>query len=145
MAVTTIIKLKRGVKSVLESNNLIYAEGEPVYATDTKELKIGDGVTNYNDLSVITPNDVVIEAPIDGKSYVRLDGDWVELVADVEEAPQDGRQYVRKDGVWVEIIADVEEAPEDDKQYARRNGEWDEILGDTDVRNVKLLSYFLGG
>jgi hypothetical protein len=141
----TRIKLRRGSKAEWVSLNPKPEAGEACFATDTNELKIGNGIDFYNDLPYINPQDVVLEAPQDGKPYVRIDGEWQEIVADVEEAPEDGNQYARKDGGWVQVTAEVEEAPIDNKQYGRQDGQWEEILGDTDVRNVKLLSYFLGG
>lgn len=43
-------KLKRGNAALWASTNPILAEGEPGWAFDTGELRIGDGVTNWNDL-----------------------------------------------------------------------------------------------
>lgn len=53
------IQFKRGRKAVLEAmltkaKNSIPAVGEPIYETDTGQLKIGDGLTDYKDLSYIT-------------------------------------------------------------------------------------------
>lgn len=52
------------------------------------------------------------DAPIDGLTYGRNSGSWVEVVSGsstsgsgVEEAPIDGKQYGRQDGAWTEIIS----------------------------------------
>lgn len=66
----------------------------------------------------------VYDAPKDGEFYVRKDGGWVVLTAEVEEAPEDGQQYIRKDRNWAVLKAEVEEAPDDGQQYVRLNKEW---------------------
>lgn len=50
--VTTIL-LKRGKSSSWETQNLLLQRGEPGFETDTGRLKIGDGVTLWNDLGYI--------------------------------------------------------------------------------------------
>jgi hypothetical protein len=43
----------------------------------------------------------IIDAPEDGKTYARLDGDWTEITpGGISEAPQDGALYARIDGEW---------------------------------------------
>lgn len=44
------IQLRRDTSSNWQTNNPTPSLGEPCYETDTKKLKIGDGVTKYNDL-----------------------------------------------------------------------------------------------
>ena len=46
----TTFKFKRGQSTTWASLNPILAAGEPGYELDTHKLKIGDGVTPYNDL-----------------------------------------------------------------------------------------------
>ena len=58
-----VIKFKRGLASVLSSKNIVPAAGEPIYASDTNVLKIGDGVTSYNDLPSISGGGGSIEPP----------------------------------------------------------------------------------
>ena len=54
---TTVIKttfqLRRGLKEVWERNNPVLAYGEPGFEKDTYRLKIGDGVTAWNDLGYL--------------------------------------------------------------------------------------------
>jgi hypothetical protein len=45
--------LRRGTKAVWEKNNPILASGEPGFVIDKNLLKIGDGVTPWNELSYI--------------------------------------------------------------------------------------------
>jgi hypothetical protein len=47
------IQIKRGLSTALIATNPIVASGEPIFAIDTLQLKIGDGVTAYSDLSVV--------------------------------------------------------------------------------------------
>ena len=47
---STLIKLRRGTYAHFVETNPLLAEGEPAYAYDVQMLKIGDGVTSYNDL-----------------------------------------------------------------------------------------------
>ena len=46
----TIIKFRRGTNADWEFTNPILNEGEPGFAIDTNVLKIGDGVTPWNNL-----------------------------------------------------------------------------------------------
>ena len=45
-----IIQVKRGTAALAASNNIILADGEIGFETDTRKGKIGDGVTPYNTL-----------------------------------------------------------------------------------------------
>jgi hypothetical protein len=45
-----LIKLRRGLKEEWEQENPILGNGEIIVETDTKQVKIGDGVTTYNSL-----------------------------------------------------------------------------------------------
>lgn len=48
------IQLKRGISSRWASVNPILLLGEPGFETDTNQLKIGDGITEWNNLSYLT-------------------------------------------------------------------------------------------
>ena len=52
------LQLKRGTSSRWRELNLILAAGEPGYVIDENRLKIGDGVTAWNDLPYIGENSV---------------------------------------------------------------------------------------
>lgn len=44
------LQLKRGTAARLSEVNLVLAAGEPCYAYDVKKLRIGDGITPWNEL-----------------------------------------------------------------------------------------------
>ena len=59
----TRFQLKRGLAQAWNKNNPVLAAGEPGWTLDTHVLKIGDGVTAWNDLEsigggVINENDI---------------------------------------------------------------------------------------
>lgn len=54
--IKTVFKLKRGTASRWAELNIILEQGEPGWAIDTRVLKIGDGVTPWNNLPAI--NDI---------------------------------------------------------------------------------------
>lgn len=111
-------------------------------ADDGKLYGIADGIWTEILFPVIPTVDVQ-EAPEDGDSYMRKDGDWFKYVPPeipelpdnlVTEAPEDGEQYVRSNGAWVPVEipdgAGFPEAPQDGKIYGRKDGAWAEILID---------------
>lgn len=51
--VNTTFKLKRGTEARWAEVNPILAQGEPGFVYDTNRLKIGDGITHWNDLPYI--------------------------------------------------------------------------------------------
>lgn len=53
------IQLKRGTAEALARVNPVLAAGEPGFVTDENRLKIGDGVTHWNDLPYIGEDNVV--------------------------------------------------------------------------------------
>ena len=85
----------------------------------TGDLRGADGLAGEGDSAGI------IDAPDDGKQYLRESKRWVE--ADVEEAPVDGQLYTRQDGAWA-YIDELKEAPVDGKQYGRQDKGWAEIV-----------------
>lgn len=56
--ITTTFQLKRGLANAWERNNPILAPGEPGWTLDTHVLKIGDGITPWNELSSISGGQV---------------------------------------------------------------------------------------
>lgn len=62
----------------------------------------------------------VYDAASNGKKYVRLNGEWVELAEYTEEAPKNDGIYARKNGQWI----DLSYPPEDGKTYVYRNRQW---------------------
>ena len=61
--INTTFQFKRGLANAWERANPILAPGEPGWTLDTHILKVGDGITPWNELSVITGT-VVNEADI---------------------------------------------------------------------------------
>ena len=51
--IKTTFQLRRGNAAVWERNNPVLARGEPGFIIDENRLKIGDGVTAWNDLDYI--------------------------------------------------------------------------------------------
>ena len=51
--IKTTYQLRRGTSSAWERNNPVLASGEPGFAIDKNLLKIGDGITAWNDLKAI--------------------------------------------------------------------------------------------
>lgn len=56
--ITTTFQLKRGLANAWERNNPILAPGEPGWTLDTHVLKIGDGITRWNELNSISGGQV---------------------------------------------------------------------------------------
>ena len=52
----TTFQLRRGYEAAWKKNNPILAQGEPGFVIDKNALKIGDGVTAWNDLQYIGGN-----------------------------------------------------------------------------------------
>lgn len=52
-------QLKRDTAAKWLKHNPVLGEGEPGYVTDENRLKIGDGVTAWNDLAYVGENSVV--------------------------------------------------------------------------------------
>lgn len=49
----TVFQLRRGYEAAWKKNNPILASGEPGFVIDKNAIKIGDGVTAWNDLNYI--------------------------------------------------------------------------------------------
>ncbi len=49
--ITARFSLRKGIKSEWEAEDPVLNEGEPGFETDTKRLKLGDGVTNWTNLN----------------------------------------------------------------------------------------------
>jgi hypothetical protein len=103
----TQIQFKRGIAASLQIVNPVLAAGEPCYETDTKKFKIGDGTTAWNSLAyhedfdaLDVTNNVTIGGDLSVTGSVTVDGDPVSTVPD---APSDGGTYAREDGQWVDV------------------------------------------
>ena len=56
--ISTTLQFKRGLASAWERLNPILSKGEPGWTLDTHVLKIGDGITPWNDLISIVGVDI---------------------------------------------------------------------------------------
>ena len=54
----TTFQLRRGNASVWEKNNPILSRGEPGFVIDENRLKIGDGITPWNELEYVGEDNV---------------------------------------------------------------------------------------
>lgn len=66
--IKTTFLLRRGQSDAWASVNPILMAGEPAFELDTNKLKVGDGVTPYNDLPYIAGEECTITT--DGKSII---------------------------------------------------------------------------
>lgn len=72
ITIKTIFKFKRGNAATWKAKNPILEDGEPGFVLDQNKLKIGDGITAWNDLPFIAggsdiPIPIVIEDPENGQ------------------------------------------------------------------------------
>jgi len=68
-----VIQIKRGNRSALItflSGDNKPKEGEPIFEMDTKKLKIGDGIHNYEDLDYVAGGGIEIEDALDGQILI---------------------------------------------------------------------------
>lgn len=61
--IQTTFQFKRGTAARWKELNPVLRQGEPGFEFDTGKLKIGDGLTAYNDLKYQTSKDYVINQP----------------------------------------------------------------------------------
>lgn len=79
--VSTTFQFKRGLAKAWERANPILAPGEPGWTIDTHILKIGDGITPWNDLTVVSGVDIQ-EADVQKAVNEYLDTHPITLVTD---------------------------------------------------------------
>lgn len=61
--IKTTFQLKRGTAARWKELNPVLRQGEPGFEFDTGKLKIGDGLTTYNDLRYQTSKDYIVNQP----------------------------------------------------------------------------------
>lgn len=61
--IKTTFQLKRGTAARWKELNPVLRQGEPGFEFDTGKLKIGDGLTAYNDLRYQTSKDYIVNQP----------------------------------------------------------------------------------
>lgn len=79
--INTTFQFKRGLASAWQRANPVLAPGEPGWTLDTHILKIGDGVTAWNDLDIITGIQIE-EADIQKAVKEYLDAHPITVVTD---------------------------------------------------------------
>ena len=79
--ISTTFQFKRGLASAWQRVNPILAPGEPGWTLDTHILKIGDGITAWNDLDIITGVQIE-EADIEKAVKDYLDAHPITIVTD---------------------------------------------------------------
>ena len=55
--VSTVFQIKRGLHEAWERSNPILAPGEPGWELDTHTFKVGDGITPWNELDIVTSSE----------------------------------------------------------------------------------------
>ena len=80
--INTTFQFKRGLASAWQRANPVLAPGEPGWTLDTHILKIGDGITPWNDLDIITGIQIE-EADIQKAVKEYLDAHPITIVTDV--------------------------------------------------------------
>ena len=77
----TTFMLKRGTEEAWRAANPILREAEPGFVIDKNKLKIGDGVTDWNNLSFLTPEeqdvywDKIVNAPVNNE-YTTVEAEY---------------------------------------------------------------------
>jgi len=70
-----------------------------------KDLNFFDLINKLKNILNELKGNVFIDAPQDGNSYGRKDGDWSQIQSGggIPDAPENGLQYARQDGNWTPI------------------------------------------
>ena len=117
----------------------------------------GEVILTGDEVETLLNQQVIPDAPSDGKTYGRNNGNWTPVEEGIPDAPVDGIQYARQDGEWTPVqIPTVEKyvtitldesnsgetiihpniegsLPNLNLQYRINNGKWmDFIVGTTD-------------
>ena len=137
--VKTTFQLRRGLLATWERNNPILAAGEPGYVLDKNLLKIGDGVTHWNDLKFLTGGPEAQNLLVDENSVIIIN-DKVSLKGFAEALP--GAQPIKgEDGtlVWVvpnTTIEKVEESIKKLEEEVYKKEEVDKLLKEINVNSL---------
>lgn len=137
--VKTTFQLRRGLKSVWERNNPILAAGEPGYATDVFQLKIGDGKTPWNELKAIGENSQLQNLIVDENSVIIIE-DKISIKGFSEALP--GAHPIKgEDGtlVWVvpnTTVEEVEDLIKELEQNVYKKEEIDNMFKEINVNSL---------
>lgn len=102
--IRTIFLLKRGPEAQWIKHNPVLRKGEPGFVTDKNKLKIGDGVTAWNDLPFIAGDAHLL---VDNKTVQVNDDDRIALYG-IDSAVPGQMPAKGEDGKlkWVEPTGD---------------------------------------
>lgn len=98
----TIFQVKRGQSAAWFNSNPILRVGEPGFEIDTGKLKIGDGVTAWNDLNYLTDNEIekiqVLESTVSElKETIGSEADNTGLFATINEKANIENVYTKNE------------------------------------------------
>ena len=91
---------KRGKAASWAAQNLILGPGEPGFELDTGKLKVGNGITPWNELPYITDNIVL---PAEVVKYLGSVNKLPEVAYDGEICEIDDMFYIHSQGQWKQI------------------------------------------
>lgn len=113
----TRFQVRRGYREAWERNNRVLACGEPGFVIDLGKLKIGDGVTPWNELKYIGEEDTTFSVEPDGFT-ITYNSENKLVLAGFEEALPNQIPMKDESGnlVWVTMEAAGAEYIDDLKQ-----------------------------
>ena len=108
----------------------LFATGSTIFL-DAKPLHLDGSAKLMFDGQLVSFEDGIDEAPLDGKDYVRRDGTWHQwaIGTDGGAACTAERRYTEDGGAactaeWNTSSSGFAQAPDDGQIYGRQNGEW---------------------
>lgn len=137
--VKTTFQLRRGLQATWEKNNPILAAGEPGYVIDKNLLKIGDGITPWNELQFLTGSSEAQNLLVDENSVIIINNK-ISLKGFAEALP--GAQPMKgEDGslIWVvpnTTIEKVEESVKKLEEEVYKKEEVDKLLKEINVNSL---------
>ena len=100
-------------------------------------------ILTASELKTLLNQTVLPDAPSDGKTYGRNNGNWTPVEEGIPEAPLDGQKYSRKNAAWTPVEEGIPDAPLDGLQYARQNAAWVEV-SKVKTTNNKIMQFWDG-
>jgi hypothetical protein len=97
------IQARRGTEAQWQAADPVLSEGELAYSTDTEQLKLGDGTSNWSDLTYI--GGLPEQAGSEGL-FITTDGESLSFASPVANQSGQGGKFLSTDGsqtVWEDI------------------------------------------
>lgn len=137
--IKTTFQLRRGQSATWEKNNPILAAGEPGYVIDKNQLKIGDGITAWNDLQPIGGSSELQDLLVDENSIVVVNNEL--SIKGFSEAMPGAYPVKGEDGtlVWVvpnTTIEKVEEIIKELESSVYKKEEIDMMMNQINVNSL---------